>query len=400
VNTSPKPVPASAITRALPAVESIIIGERHRRDMGDIAALAASMGELGLLHPIVVRPDGTLVAGERRLRAAQLLGWKKIPVTVVHRDAVVRGEFAENCFRKDFALSEAVAIKRALEPMEREAARERQREGGRRGGEGSGNLPEASTGRAADKAAKATGMARRTLEKAEAIVDAAEAEPEKYGKLLEKMDLTGRANGVYRQLRIAKQAETRTKPTEKRATKSDNVTPDPKPRGDIGPTSAGEAARKDAEIAELRNAKRRLEIENIGLRSEIEELKAELAEAEADIWNCRLPIIQLLDRDMLQRIVDSDLLPVSTKTREWAAEHMDSEIVKRCTEIGEHNANVLLKILHEHFHEVLLRTETKLGADTSRADVIVKEEQTTDAAPPDDGLDIPGFLDRTKEAAS
>jgi N6-adenosine-specific RNA methylase IME4 len=50
-------------------------------------------------------------------------------------------------------------------------------------------------------------MARRTLEKAEAIVDAAEAEPEKYGKLLADMDRTGRANGVYRRLKIAKQAE-------------------------------------------------------------------------------------------------------------------------------------------------------------------------------------------------
>jgi N6-adenosine-specific RNA methylase IME4 len=50
-------------------------------------------------------------------------------------------------------------------------------------------------------------MARRTLEKAEAIVDAAEAEPEKYGKLREQMDDTGRINGVYRRLKIAQQAE-------------------------------------------------------------------------------------------------------------------------------------------------------------------------------------------------
>jgi hypothetical protein len=28
-------------------------------DRGDIAALAANMGELGLLHPVVIRPDGT-----------------------------------------------------------------------------------------------------------------------------------------------------------------------------------------------------------------------------------------------------------------------------------------------------------------------------------------------------
>src|SRR5262249_54818015 len=59
----------------------------------------------------------------------------------------------------------------------------------------------------ADKAAKATGMARRTLEKAEAIVDAAEAEPERFGKLKDDMDCTGRVNGVYHRLKIAKQAE-------------------------------------------------------------------------------------------------------------------------------------------------------------------------------------------------
>ena len=52
-----------------------------------------------------------------------------IPVTVVDLDAVVRGEFAENAVRKDFTPSEAVAIKRALEPIEREAAKERQRAG-------------------------------------------------------------------------------------------------------------------------------------------------------------------------------------------------------------------------------------------------------------------------------
>jgi N6-adenosine-specific RNA methylase IME4 len=68
-------------------------------------------------------------------------------------------------------------------------------------------LPKASKGNAADKAAKATGMARRTLEKAEAVVDAAESEPEKYGKLLSDMDRTGRANGVFKRLKVAQQAE-------------------------------------------------------------------------------------------------------------------------------------------------------------------------------------------------
>jgi len=188
-------------------ISDIVVGTRHRKDMGDIAGLAASMAELGLLHPIVVRPDGVLVAGERRLRAAKLLGWEKIRVTAVDLEAVARGELAENEVRKDFTLSEAVAIKRALEPLEKVAAKERQAARGGKGRIASGKLPTAITGRAADKAAKATGMTRRTLEKAEAIVDAAEAEPEKFGKLLEQMDDTGRVNGVFRRFKIAKQAE-------------------------------------------------------------------------------------------------------------------------------------------------------------------------------------------------
>src|SRR5262245_23788597 len=173
--------PAKA--QALLPISGIVVGERHRRDMGDLRPLAASMAALGLLHPIVVRPNGTLIAGERRLQAAEQLGWNQIPVTVLDLEAVVAGEFAEKAIRKDFTLSEAVAIKRALEPLEKVAARQRQRDGGRAGGQASGNLPQASAGRAADKAAQATGMARRTLERAEAVVDAAEAEPEKYSKL-------------------------------------------------------------------------------------------------------------------------------------------------------------------------------------------------------------------------
>ena len=149
-------------------ISDIVVGTRHRKDMGDLDGLAASMAELGLLHPIVVRPDGVLVAGERRLRAAQLLGWETIRVTVVDVAAIARGELAENEVRKDFTLSESVAIKRALEPLEKVAAKERQAARGGKGRIASGKLPTAITGRAADKAAKATGMTRRTLEKAEA----------------------------------------------------------------------------------------------------------------------------------------------------------------------------------------------------------------------------------------
>jgi ParB/RepB/Spo0J family partition protein len=183
-------------------IADIKIGERFRRDLGDIAGLAASMDELGLLQSIVIRPDGTLIAGERRLRAATLLGWTHIPVKIVDLDAVVRGEYAENAIRKDFTLSEAVAIKRALEPIERAAAKERMR-----AGKPLENFSEGNSGRALDKIAKATGVSRITLARAEAIVDAAEAEPDKFGMLLAKMDRTGRVNGVFKQLKVLRQSE-------------------------------------------------------------------------------------------------------------------------------------------------------------------------------------------------
>jgi N6-adenosine-specific RNA methylase IME4 len=172
--------------------------------MGDIDGLAASMAEVGLLHRVVVRPDGPLVAGKRRLHAAKLLGWTEIAVNVIDLHAVVRGEFAENTHRKDFTLSEAVAIKRALEPLEKTAAKERQ---GTRTDKHRGKFSTSSSGRALDKVATVVGKHRTTIAKAEAVVDAAEAEPEKYGPLLDQMDRTGRANGVYRRLKIAKQAE-------------------------------------------------------------------------------------------------------------------------------------------------------------------------------------------------
>src|SRR5258706_16376445 len=145
--------------RATFPLANIRVGPRHRRDLGDIESLAASMAsEVGLLQPVVVRPDGRLIAGERRLHAAKLLGWTEIPVNVVDLDAVVKGEFAENTERKDFTLSEAVAIKRVLEPLEKAAAKERQAAGLKQGKNAPrvGKLPERDKGRAADKAAKAT----------------------------------------------------------------------------------------------------------------------------------------------------------------------------------------------------------------------------------------------------
>lgn len=92
-----------------------------------------------------------------------------------------------------------VAIARAIEEREREAARERQRaHGGTAPGKAAntpGKFPEVTgepSGRAADKVGAAVGMDRKTLQKAEAVVSAARADPERYGPIAEEMDGQGR----------------------------------------------------------------------------------------------------------------------------------------------------------------------------------------------------------------
>ena len=64
-------------------IRDVQVRRRHRKDLGDIDSLAASMADVGLLQPIVLRPDMTLVAGERRLMAAEQLGWQDVLAHVV-----------------------------------------------------------------------------------------------------------------------------------------------------------------------------------------------------------------------------------------------------------------------------------------------------------------------------
>jgi len=63
-------------------------------------------------------------------------------------------------------------------------------------------LPEGSKGQSRDKIAKATGKKARTLAKAEAVIAAAEADPEKFGKLVRDMDESGNVDRAFKQVNI------------------------------------------------------------------------------------------------------------------------------------------------------------------------------------------------------
>jgi ParB/RepB/Spo0J family partition protein len=190
------------------AIAKIKVGVRHRREMGDLAGLSASIAENGLLHPVVITPHRELIAGERRLKACAALGWTKVPVTVVDLDEIARGERDENFVRKDFTPSEGWALEQALLPKLKTEAKARQAASGGKGRIASGKLPQAIKGRARDKAAAFTGIAARTLAKAGAIVQALRADPnnERIQKLHADMDRTGNVHGPFKRLKVMLQS--------------------------------------------------------------------------------------------------------------------------------------------------------------------------------------------------
>ena len=177
-------------------IADIKIGKRHRRDLGDVQALADSINEVGLLHPPVVSDTAYSLPGERRIQACKILGWTEIPVRRLDLADLVRGEYAENAIRKDFTPSEAVAIAKALKPYEKKAAAERQA-ATRLSGEGKFPSPGISRkkGKTLDKVAAAVGLSGKTLKKAEEVVESGRTE------LVEEMDRTGKIDPVHRKLR-------------------------------------------------------------------------------------------------------------------------------------------------------------------------------------------------------
>lgn len=112
-------------------IDKIVVGDRIRKDFGDIQELADDIKDNGLINPPVVNKDYVLLAGERRLRACKLLGWPQIEVRMMDtRDAEheLNIEISENDVRKGFTKSERVDYIKRLLRIEQAKAKERQGE--------------------------------------------------------------------------------------------------------------------------------------------------------------------------------------------------------------------------------------------------------------------------------
>jgi ParB family chromosome partitioning protein len=119
------------------AIEKIKVAERIRNQTTKIDELAADIRKNGLINPITVMTanDGTryqLLAGLRRLRAAQLLGWSHIESSVAQpkdAEAVLNIEYSENMQRETFTYSEKMDYARLIAEIEKQKAQERKQEG-------------------------------------------------------------------------------------------------------------------------------------------------------------------------------------------------------------------------------------------------------------------------------
>lgn len=200
-----------AVTETIVAIEAIRIDGRHRRDLGDIAALAESIENSSQLQPVVLGPGNRLIAGERRIAALRMLG--RTTVYAVFREnladaaAALRAERDENVCRKDMTPAELASLGSALEEIERPKAAARQAHGstapGRNASVPETPTDESDTGTTAAKVAEALGVSETTYKRIRDVHRAASdpelPEPERVRaqEALSKMDTTGKVKPAY-----------------------------------------------------------------------------------------------------------------------------------------------------------------------------------------------------------
>jgi ParB family transcriptional regulator, chromosome partitioning protein len=126
---APKPIPAAATTPTAEGIRQVPLKQirpcpfQPRKDFSEEALqeLADSIREQGLVQPLIVRQTGSdfeLIAGERRWRAAQLIGLPDVPVLVREADDRTALELAliENLQRENLnPLEEALGFSQLIE---------------------------------------------------------------------------------------------------------------------------------------------------------------------------------------------------------------------------------------------------------------------------------------------
>jgi len=110
-------VPGGApIGRMVPIEQIDPNPDQPRQAMGDLSELIASIGEKGIIEPLIVRQRGSryqIIAGERRYQASVRVGLRELPVVIreVDDNEIIEVALVENIQRKDLSpFEEAEAL--------------------------------------------------------------------------------------------------------------------------------------------------------------------------------------------------------------------------------------------------------------------------------------------------
>jgi len=173
------------------AIDRIKVRGRIRQTVSNLAGLKESMTQRGLINPITITEDGTLIAGARRLQAAIELGWQEVEAHVWGPSDEVENykvEGEENLEREELTPGEAEQYWQHLRELYRPEGLEAKRKGAeRRAREGARDErgqsfvaqdgadgtrvrdPEENARKTLTRAAKPTGYGATTLRRVERV---------------------------------------------------------------------------------------------------------------------------------------------------------------------------------------------------------------------------------------
>lgn len=203
-------------------VDSVIVGDRVRKNLGEMVPLQVSMTRVGQLQPIGITAGNELVFGLRRLEAARAMAWETIRAvrldSLTDAGKLALAEQDENTCREPFSPLELLEMAKRIDAVLPKSKGGRPPEKtvptvGTVSGEesktaqNSAKPPKTAKDRTEKKEpkpkkrreqiAKAVGTSHENLRRIETVAQAAESDPEKFGPVAAEMEATGNVAAAY-----------------------------------------------------------------------------------------------------------------------------------------------------------------------------------------------------------
>jgi len=192
------------------------------------ADLIESIRQHGILEPLIIKADRTIVSGHRRWQAALSLGLRLVPVHEVAFASELDERAAVIAYNRQREKTFVQKMKESdeLKDIESEKARQRQAHGRTALGRTLEEIfPEREKGQARDKVAEQLGMSGRTLDKAVKVWSAAKDGDELAQKLVKNIDAGKETiSGAHKKIRIQERLDSVKKIAEQSRTDADEKT--------------------------------------------------------------------------------------------------------------------------------------------------------------------------------